>query len=211
MKVRVMAMCAVCALALSYGSTAARGALLADNASAMSDWKGTLTTDYLSGTDQLKVLIDYAVFQPGQYPGDATNKTTEFIYAYQAFNQTVSTVALTSLSVGLEAGSLAHGIGDDVSAGQPGVAGGISPDISVVGSSSARWGFGWIGGNEVASDQASTVLVFSSPNGPAWDTATMMNGGVPTPVGMLPSPIPEPTTMSLLAIGGLALIRRRRK
>ena len=37
---------------------------------------------------------------------------------------------------------------------------------------------------------------------------TMVDGGFPTPVGLLPSPVPEPATIALLAVGGLALMRR---
>lgn len=83
--------------------------------------------------------------------------------------------------------------------------------MSVIGSSSARWGFGWIGGNEVVAGQVSTVLVFSSPNGPTWDTATMLDGGFSTTAGLLPSPVPEPATLLLLGIGALGLCIRKRR
>ncbi len=207
----LLGVCMAVGLMAFAGLSETRADLLASDPAAMPGWSGTLDADYASGTDRLHVLIDHAVFAPGQYPGDATNKDTEFVYAYQAFNQTVSSVALTSLSVGLEANSGAHGIGDDVSAGQPGVAGGISPDMSVIGSSSARWGFGWIGGNEVVAGQVSTVLIFSSPNGPTWDTATLLDGGFSTTAGLLPSPVPEPATLLLLGIGAVGLAIRKRR
>ena len=136
---------------------------------------------------------------------------SQYVYAYQLFIASDTTVALTFFSIGLDSLAQADNIGDDISAGQPGEASGVSPDIYSIGSSSAHWGFGWVLGNEVGADAYSTVLVFTSPYGPIWDSATMMNGGFPTPVGLLPSPVPEPATMSLLAMGGLAILRRKRK
>lgn len=101
----LLGVCMAVGLMAFAGLSETRADLLASDPAAMPGWSGTLDADYASGTDRLHVLIDHAVFAPGQYPGDATNKDTEFVYAYQAFNQTVSTVALTSLSVGLGAGS----------------------------------------------------------------------------------------------------------
>lgn len=98
----LLGVCMAVGLMAFAGLSETRADLLASDPAAMPGWSGTLDADYASGTDRLHVLIDHAVFAPGQYPGDATNKDTEFVYAYQAFNQTVSSVALTSLSVGLE-------------------------------------------------------------------------------------------------------------
>lgn len=206
-------LCLLVGVALSVLSCGnpAWAALLADNANALDGWHDTLIAEHSSGEDVLSMKVDYAVFAPGQYPGQVPDKDSQYVYAYQAFNQAVSTVALTAFSVGLDPLADADNIGDDASAGQPGVGGGVSPDLAIVGTSSARWGWGWIGGFEVGADEHSTVVLFTSPNAPTWDTATMLNGGFPTPVGLLPSPVPEPATASLLALGLAAMLGRWRR
>ena len=175
---------------------------------ALPGWTGALVGQHSSGQTVLSVILDFAVFAPGAYPGQVPGGAAQFVYAYQAFNQPATTVGLTAVSVGLAAGSAAGNIGDDPSVvpGMPGAPGGIAPDIVAIGTSSARWGFGWIGGLEVGANQHSTVLVFTSPNGPKYEPATMMNGGLPTPIGVVPSPIPEPVTVVLISLGGFVLV-----
>ncbi len=42
-------------------------------------------------------------------------------------------------------------------------------------------------------------------------SGALADGGLPTPGdGLIVSPMPEPATLSLLALGGLALLRRRK-
>ena len=184
--------------------------LLAGDGNAIAGWQGTLDVTYDDGGDVLHALLDYAVFLPTQYPGDVADMDSQYVYAYQLFIESDATVALTFFSIGLDSPASVFNIGEDVSVGQPGELSGVSPALVAIGSSSAQWLFGWGVGAEIDPGEHSTVLVFTSPYGPVWDTTTMANGGVPTPVGLLPSPLPEPATMSLLALGGLALMRRRR-
>ncbi|MCK4602955.1 MAG: PEP-CTERM sorting domain-containing protein [Phycisphaerae bacterium] len=184
---------------------------LAGDGNAMASWQGTLDVTYDEGGDVLHALLDYAVFLPTMYPGDVADMDSQYVYAYQLFIENDTTVALTFFSIGLDSSASAFNIGEDVSVGQPGELSGVSPALVSIGSSSAQWLFGWGTGAEIDPGEHSTVLVFTSPYGPLWDTTTMANGGFPTPVGLLPSPVPEPATLSLLALGGLALMRRRLK
>lgn len=194
--------------------TAAAGPLNG-HADALPGWTGALSGQYTSGQTVLSVILDYAVFGPGDYPGQVPGWDTEYVYAYQVFNQPASTVALTFLSVGLEAGSAAGNPGDDPSvvAGVPGAPGGIAPDLASIGTSSARWGwgFGMFPSPEVGVNEHSTVLVFTSPNEPQYQPTTLADGGVPVPIGLAPSPMPEPVTMTLISLGGILLVGRRRR
>ena len=116
------------------------------------------------------------------------------------------------MTVGLFPGSGADNIDEDVSAQQPGEPGGFSPDLMSIGTSSAKWGFGWSMGPELDPDEHSTVVVFTSPKGPTWNCSTITDGGLTVESGLLPSPVPEPGALSVRAIGAvLALLRRGRK
>jgi hypothetical protein len=57
--------------------------------------------------------------------------------------------------------------------------------------------------------QTSDVLFFASPFAPEWDSATA--GGQYRKSMTLPSPTPEPATLSLLLAGFLLAGRRARK
>ena len=185
---------------------------LADDPAALSAWQGTSPSDYSYGGVRLRVDLDYAVYAPGSYGGEDPSGGSEYVYAYQVLNRVESTVAVSVLSIGLEDPALANNIDDDISSGAPGFPGGIGPDMCVVGGSSARWAFGWFGGSEIGPEEDSSVLIFTSPQGPRWNSSTVVDGGLPVPAGNLPSPVPEPATLSLLALGAVgALIRRRRR
>ncbi|MGC9455547.1 MAG: PEP-CTERM sorting domain-containing protein [Phycisphaerae bacterium] len=150
--------------------------------------------------------VDYAVYAPNQYPGEHEDKSDSYIYAYQIFNDATSEVPLSSFSVGLDAGSGAANPGDD---GSYGVAGGEAPLLAyLVGDppSSVSWA-----GFDTSPEEYSTVLLYSSPYGYQWKSATLADGGEGV-TKQLPSPVPEPLTTSLLAAGGmLALLSRRRR
>lgn len=188
----------------------AKADVLAESLLAMAGWKGTSTNIYTYKSTVLDVELDYAVFDIGDYPGSDPSGGNEYVYAYQIFSNNASTVSITAFSVGLADGSGAGNIGDDTSAFQPGVSGGVSHDLASIGSSSAHWGFGWSAGEEIPAGSNSTVLIFTSPNGPQWNSATVTDGGLPVPGGDLPSPVPEPGSLVLVLIGGALVLAKRR-
>jgi len=206
----VVSVCA-CVLWLGLMGPPAWGGLLADSGLAMSGWKGTVTSHYTYDSIVLDAVLDFAVFDLGDYPGDDPSSGSEYVYAYQVFNLSSSTVGVTAFSVGLASGSGAGNIGDDTSGTQPGVAGGISSDLASIGSASAHWGFGWASGSEIAPGSHSTVLLFTSPNEPEWNSATVTNGGLPVPGADMPSPVPEPGSLSVIFLGSALLLARRRR
>ena len=161
----------------------------------------TGSTPFTIGT--LSGYVDYAVFNPGQFPysGGYTPTAGELTYAYQVF--VTGTAPLSSFEVPLT--DLADNIGRFTDLG------GTAPNSqTLIPMDSAKWTFGGIptGGSSMG-------LVFSSPRTPQLMFATVVDTGQTGPVIPVPSPssvgIPEPTTLGLAAVSCLMLGLRRRK
>ena len=200
----------VMAVLLALSGTAAASTLVSD-LNAMPLWQGTQQFNATSGVRTLQVDAEYAVYAPGNYGLSADpSGGTEFVYAYQVFNDLLGNAPVSSFSVGLDPTANVANIGSDATSG---TSGGTAPTASVFTGSpptSAVWYFFNDTIDPPPANEYSTVLLFTSPYGPQWAPATVMNGGLGN-TRDLPSPTPEPATMAFLALGGVGLLLGRKR
>jgi hypothetical protein len=196
-------------LALVLFPALASGALLSQDPNALSAWHGRQTYDVTDGYYRLNVAVDYAVYAPGSYnaAGDPSGGT-EYVYAYEIINTVnSSSVEVSTFGVGIAPGAVAGNIGVDITAGAPGLSGGILTSQKFFATSGAHWGFDT---NLINPGDYSTILLFTSPQAPQWMTGSVADGGLSQQQD-LPSPLPEPATFGFLALGGLIMIFKRRR
>lgn len=199
----------VMAVAVALAATAAQASLMHEDPAAMLAWQGTQHYQASDATYLLDVDVDYAVYAPGAYPGADPSGGTDYVYAYEIFNTVnAGSVEAGLLLVGLQQSSGARNIGLDVSSGAPGLAGGVTPDITYIGATGAGWSFSV---DTVDYGEDSVTLILTSLNGPTWQYASVADGGL-SAERELPSPLPEPATLLLLTSGAvLTYFTRRRR
>ncbi len=207
--VTVMAMLLGCAGLATAGP-------IADDVNAIPAWRGTQNF-YVEGTGlftgaTIDVDVEYAVYQPGDYGGSGTDPSdgTEYVYAYQIFNDLAGNEPVSSFSVGLDAGADPDDIGSDAGSG---TTGGTVPSASAFSGSpptSAVWYFYLNTIDPTPTNEYSEVLLFTSPYGPQWAPGSLLDSGL-SDKHDLPSPIPEPATLALMALGGLGLLLGRKR
>jgi hypothetical protein len=182
-------------------------------------WSGTQHFSNSFFDVQISADVDYAVYPPGQFalsssldnPTDPSGGS-DYVYAYQIWNSAASNVGLNAFSMGF--GDLVDNGHDQKEPANIGFLSGfgLAPSSSYFvpatpPAQSGRWDFN----PTILPNGNSTILLYTSKNGPEWDKASVLGGGL-ADTENLPNPTPEPATWILLisvAAGGLILARRR--
>jgi hypothetical protein len=196
---------------------------LATDSNALSDYRGSLNMDgdNTAHTKYLHLKVEYAVYAPGtsfdaSFPGLDPSNGTQFVYAYQIFNTGISTdEKIMSLTVGLDKAALPANISETANPTPLGVSS-YSKSLSGTPPTSAVWsylvapmGSGYIVPGTGGTSR-SKILFFTSPNGPGLDHASAVGTNATGATGYyLPSPVPEPTTLIILAVVGILLLSRK--
>ncbi len=167
----------VAALVLVLGVTgASRASLLASDPNSIPTFTGSQPFSATGGGSTLNVLVDYAVFAPGTFPGPGPISAafgpdpsggTDYVYTYVANNDASSNTNMSALLVGLALGSGAHDASENTSLG------GQSPAVNAVTPSNFTDLFPGI-----APNTSSDIVMFTSPNPPTFNSASIKNGGV---------------------------------
>jgi hypothetical protein len=195
------------------GSGVASATTLVDTSFGLgAPWQGSQNfTNTGPLSQELDADVEFAVFAAGDFQefldenGIVYNDPApaEFIYAYQIAQITKTTAGISSLSVGLNGNE---------ALGQSGVTfipmatdyGTYSPqptaDSDIVGggpgeSTSSTWN----GLPGFAPNGASGILFYSSPDGPELGFSTLAAGTAIATRDVLPNPVPEPASSTMLA------------
>jgi hypothetical protein len=188
---------------LGVSLCASAGLALSVDTNAMSGWQGTLS--FMSGSN-LRTQLDYAVYAPGMYGGVAV-PANKYVYAYQAFQ--FGTAAVSTVSVGLIDTPAVVGAANAQVDSTYGVLGGIVPTAGfpMLTANSFYTGFFT---PQLTANTHSVVLLFTSSNAPTTANASVIDSGMSSQAFGAPTPLPEPATLVLLGLSGLAVIRKRR-
>lgn len=190
--------------AVSVGSSASAGILVSGGGGMPAFTGSQLFNDSSSGFT-ISANVDFAVFAPGAFgvafPGEDPSGGADFVYAYQIENLDTDIITMT---VGLDSDESLGTIGFIGDAGL------VNPTASLfvgAGPTSAAWDFG---PGTLVNGTSSAILFFTSADAPELDSATVVAAFADS--HNLPSPLPEPATLSLIALGaGIVFCGRRRR
>ncbi len=162
-------------------------------------WQGSVALDNIAG---ISASVEFAVFEGDtynlNYAGDlGISVTGDYVYAYQILVNSQSTIPLDFYSVGIDPQVSVADVHLNPFAG---IAGGIQTQFQSALSASVLYVFSTgIDGN--TNPPRSTVMVFSSDDGPTNGFGVISSGFFAGQVDGIPSPVPEPATMALLISG----------
>jgi hypothetical protein len=190
--------------------------LLESDPLGMPAWQGRHA--YRAVMDFLAVDVEYCVYAPSTDPGNVPSPFedrfgtdpsggTDYVYAYQIFNDLdpddfPDARSLIRFSVHLDDDEDPNHIGYVELPG----GGGVDPN---------SWGFepetaGWSFDPTLNVGQVSKVLIFTSPYGPEWDRGAVSGGGLGvSDDDSMPSPVPDPGTVVLVAVGAALALPRK--
>jgi hypothetical protein len=192
----------------AVSASATAGILTSINTGFGGQWQGSMAYNgaYVS------LNVDYCVFKPGVFPYSVTPAipSSHYVYAYQLVSLVAgpnpSWAYVTKFSVGLQADEQVGVIGYS----PDGLAGEVNPSKSAFVTDYKAAGWDWTSPALYAgAGKHSPILYFSSRFAPELDTATV-SGFFPVGTKMLPSPVPEPMTLGVLALGAVFVVIRRR-
>jgi PEP-CTERM motif-containing protein len=198
------------AVLLGGGAAAEAGLLSANSGGALPGFTGTQLFDEPAffGIPGLSMSanVDYAVFAPGTFnaafPGQDTSAGADYVYAYQIENLDNN---ISKITVGLDGDETLGTVGF---IGDPGLIDPVASSFVGAGPTSAAWDFDQA---SLPSGSSSAVLFFTSAQAPELDSSTVLATNSVPNAQNLPSPLPEPATLGLLAMGLVVGLGRRRR
>ncbi|REK17184.1 MAG: PEP-CTERM sorting domain-containing protein [Planctomycetota bacterium] len=184
---------------------------------ALPGFQGTANFNGTVGTAILDANVEFAVYEPGNFaltfPAlDDPSGGTEYVYAYQVYNNGVTAnTRVQELSIFLEPNL------NPVTATGDTPDGGLLPNLVQIpiggtGQSNVKWT--WLS-PLFNVGLFSEIVLFTSPLEPHYVLSSVKGGSTTIASNALPSPVPEPSTLALVltaavaCLGG-AWVRKRR-
>ena len=216
-KVRLAALSIAAAIVFT---TSVTGGLLP--AGALSGWDSKTESFELKNSAQTKTLkgtIEYAVYDTDDYNTIAGTSFDSglgaYLYAYIVSNDVGSNLAFEKFSMAIDDGMTVGQIDRD----SFGLTGGVNPTYQYWNASSnpdsgifLYMPLSFFGSEGMIDPgENSAILLFTSDDSPGPGYGSIEGGSLAGVVENIVAPAPEPATIAMLGLGGLALVRNKRK